>query len=207
MSGNTARRAAITAATNYKHAGPHLDYKESPATSVFGTNVFSLATMKAHLPKEVFKSIKKTIETGATLDPARRRRRRRRDEGLGAREGRHPLRARLLSADRPDAPPSTTASSRPTARAARSPSSRARRWSRASRTRRASRTAASAAPVRGPRLHGLGRDQPRLPDGDRQRHHALHPDRVRVVDRRGARQEDAAAALEAGAQHARRSAS
>ena len=69
MSGNTARRAAITAATNYKHAGPHLDYKESPATSVFGINVFSLTTMKATLPKEVFKSIKKTIETGSALDP------------------------------------------------------------------------------------------------------------------------------------------
>ena len=47
MSGNTARRAAITAATNYKHAGPPLDYKESPATSLFGTNVFGLTTMKA----------------------------------------------------------------------------------------------------------------------------------------------------------------
>ena len=69
MSGNTARRAAITAATNYKHAGPPLDYKESPATSLFGTNVFSLTTMKATLPKEVFKSIKKTIETGSALDP------------------------------------------------------------------------------------------------------------------------------------------
>ena len=69
MSGNTARRAAITAATSYKHAGPHLDYKDSPATSVFGTNVFSLTTMKATLPKEVFKSIKKTIETGSALDP------------------------------------------------------------------------------------------------------------------------------------------
>ena len=69
MSGNTARRAAITAATNYKHAGPPLDYKESPATSLFGTNVFGLTTMKAHLPKEVFKSLKKTIETGSALDP------------------------------------------------------------------------------------------------------------------------------------------
>ena len=85
MSGNTARRAAITAATTTQHAGPPLDYKESPATSLFGTNVFGLTTMKATLPKEVFKSIKKTIETGAALDPRDRRRRRRRDEGLGAR--------------------------------------------------------------------------------------------------------------------------
>ncbi len=69
MSGNTARRAAITAATNYKHAGPPLDYKESPATSLFGTNVFSLTTMKAHLAERGLQVVKKTIETGAALDP------------------------------------------------------------------------------------------------------------------------------------------
>ena len=69
MSGNTARRAAITAATNYKHEGAPLDYKESAAASLYGTNVFGLSTMKAQLPKEVFKAVKKTVETGATLDP------------------------------------------------------------------------------------------------------------------------------------------
>src|SRR5882757_1771625 len=69
MSGNTTRRAAITAATNYKQTSVPLDYKESPAASLFGINVFGLSTMKAHLPKEVFKSIKKTIDSGSTLDP------------------------------------------------------------------------------------------------------------------------------------------
>jgi len=69
MSGTTARRTAITAATNYRHAGQPLDYKESPATSLFGSNVFGLATMKASLPKEVFRSVKRTIESGALLDP------------------------------------------------------------------------------------------------------------------------------------------
>jgi glutamine synthetase len=69
MSGSTARRAAVTAAINHKNEGPPLDYKETPATSLFGTNVFGLATMKATLPKEVFRSVKKTIETGAQLDP------------------------------------------------------------------------------------------------------------------------------------------
>ena len=56
--------------------------------------------------------------------------------------------------------------------------------------------------VRSPRLHGLGRHQPGLHPREPQRHHALHPDGVRVVDRRSARQEDAAAALDAGAQQA-----
>jgi glutamine synthetase len=69
MSGHTARRMAITAATNYKHAGLPLDYKETPAASLFGTNVFGLATMKTQLPKDIFRSVKRTIETGATLDP------------------------------------------------------------------------------------------------------------------------------------------
>jgi glutamine synthetase len=69
MNGTTARRAAITAATSYKQVGLPLDYKESPAAALFGTNVFGLATMKSQLPKEVFRSMKKTIDTGSTLDP------------------------------------------------------------------------------------------------------------------------------------------
>ncbi len=69
MNGRTARRAAITAATNYTHPGAPVDYKQSSAESLFGTNVFGLATMKAQLPKEVFRSVKRTIETGTTLDP------------------------------------------------------------------------------------------------------------------------------------------
>jgi len=69
MSGTTARRAAITAATNYTHQGPTLDYKESPAASLFGANVFGLATMKSQLPKEIFRAVKRTVETGAALDP------------------------------------------------------------------------------------------------------------------------------------------
>src|SRR5687767_3947027 len=69
MSGSTARRAAITAATSYKQTGVPLDYKETSATSLFGANVFGLTLMKAQLPKDVFKSLKRTIETGSTLDP------------------------------------------------------------------------------------------------------------------------------------------
>ena len=68
MSGNTARRAAITAAINSKPASA-LDYKASSASSLFGVNVFGVATMKALLPKEIFKSVKKTIDTGAVLEP------------------------------------------------------------------------------------------------------------------------------------------
>jgi glutamine synthetase len=69
MIGSTARRAAITAATNYTPSRSPLDYKESAAAALFGANVFGMATMKATLPKEVYRSIKNTIETGAALDP------------------------------------------------------------------------------------------------------------------------------------------
>jgi glutamine synthetase len=43
--------------------------KGSLTDIAFGSNVFGLATMKMRLPKEVFKSVKKTIETGHPLDP------------------------------------------------------------------------------------------------------------------------------------------
>jgi glutamine synthetase len=68
MSGSKVRRDAVIAATTYKNP-PALDYKSSPAEAVFGANVFGLTTMKSLLPKDVFRSVKKTIETGTALDP------------------------------------------------------------------------------------------------------------------------------------------
>ena len=53
--------------------------------------------------------------------------------------------------------------------------------------------------LRGPRLHRLGPDQPAPTSWRPQRRDAGHPDRVPELDRRGARQEDAAAALDGGA--------
>ena len=50
--------------------------------------------------------------------------------------------------------------------------------------------------LRGPRLHGLGPDQPGIPAREPERRPALHPDRVRILDRRGARRQDPAAALD-----------
>jgi hypothetical protein len=60
--------------------------------------------------------------------------------------------------------------------------------------------------VRGARLHGLGPDLAGVHPRDRERRDAVHPDRVLLVDRRGARQEDAAAALGRGAAQAGRAA-
>ena len=63
------RRNAIAQASSYKPSGPALDFKETPAASLYGSNVFGLTTMKALLPKEAFKLVKRTVETGASLDP------------------------------------------------------------------------------------------------------------------------------------------
>jgi len=69
MSASTVRRAAVVAATNNVQRHSTTDFKSSPAEALFGANVFTLAVMKAVLPKEVFRSLKRTIETGSTLDP------------------------------------------------------------------------------------------------------------------------------------------
>ena len=50
--------------------------------------------------------------------------------------------------------------------------------------------------IRGSWLHGMGPDQPGLPAREPEWRAALHPNRVRVVDRRGAGPQDPAAALD-----------
>ena len=50
--------------------------------------------------------------------------------------------------------------------------------------------------LRGPRLHRLGPDEPGVHPREPERRAALHPDGLRLLDRRGARREDPAAALD-----------
>ena len=59
---------AIEAVTNYRPTSPALNFAETPAGELFGSNVFSVKVMKQRLPKEIFKSVSKTIEDGAKLD-------------------------------------------------------------------------------------------------------------------------------------------
>ncbi|MFO7181115.1 MAG: glutamine synthetase III [Pseudomonadota bacterium] len=69
MIGSTVRQQAVSSIVDGK--GPvRSDKNGVPADKLFGTNVFGLAEMKAHLPKEVYRSLKRTIERGDTLDPA-----------------------------------------------------------------------------------------------------------------------------------------
>jgi glutamine synthetase len=67
MSGNAVRAEAIRQILNRPTMPP-----KAPARldEIWAVNVFDLAKMQASLPKAVFKSIKKTITEGASLDPA-----------------------------------------------------------------------------------------------------------------------------------------
>jgi glutamine synthetase len=49
------------------HANGHP--KQGPTDIAFASNVFGLSVMKTHMPKDVFRSVKKTIESGHMLDP------------------------------------------------------------------------------------------------------------------------------------------
>lgn len=64
----SARAAAIAAVTSYKPNYPPMNFKEVPTAQLFNANVFSKATMKKRLPKEVYKKLVKTIEAGEKLD-------------------------------------------------------------------------------------------------------------------------------------------
>jgi glutamine synthetase len=66
MSANTLRQNAI--ATLASTTPPVISGGLPDAEKVFGSDVFGYAQMEARLPKDIFKSLKKTMETGAPLD-------------------------------------------------------------------------------------------------------------------------------------------
>jgi len=68
MSGNPVRREAIAEIINQRTIGTTIPFLEQPSSELYGTNVFSLSVMKKRLPKDVYRSLKKTIETGQKLD-------------------------------------------------------------------------------------------------------------------------------------------
>lgn len=65
MAGNSARTQAVQNITNRQPMPPKAPQS---LASLWASDVFTLSKMKECLPKEVFKSLKKTIETGAELD-------------------------------------------------------------------------------------------------------------------------------------------
>jgi len=65
MSGNAARVQAVQQIVNRQ---PVPTKFPEPLESIWATDVFSLSKMKSALPKDVFKSLKKTVESGEELD-------------------------------------------------------------------------------------------------------------------------------------------
>ena len=166
-----------------------------PENEAFGANVFSVAVQRERLPDDVFEKLQATPRgrRGARPEPGRRGRRG--DEGLGAGERRHPLHPHLPAADRLD-----RGEARLLLRAGRRGQGARRLLRQGADPGRARRLLLPdrrrPRHLRGPRLHRLGPDQPRLHPREPERGAALHPDRLRLLDRRGARREDPAAALD-----------
>jgi len=68
MSSSISRLQAITAASDFKSSATPVTFRETFATELYGSNVFSPAVMKDCLPKSIYKSVMQTIESGAKLD-------------------------------------------------------------------------------------------------------------------------------------------
>ena len=68
MSGNAGRLEAIASIATSEPVSTVFDYASKPTSEVWCENVFSLAEMAERLPKSVYKSLKKTVETGGKLD-------------------------------------------------------------------------------------------------------------------------------------------
>jgi glutamine synthetase len=67
MTGNESRVQAIYEITNRE---PIAVKEPEKLEDLWASNVFTLSKMQASLPKDVFKSVKKTIQTGEKLDPS-----------------------------------------------------------------------------------------------------------------------------------------
>ena len=68
MSSSISRLQAINAASNFKSSGTPVKFRDTSATELYGSNVFSPGVMKERLPKTIYKSIMQTIESGSKLD-------------------------------------------------------------------------------------------------------------------------------------------
>ncbi len=68
MNGNKARSDAMATICNYNPIECKFDFIKKKSSDLFGENVFGLPVMQKRLPREVFKSLKRTIETGKRLD-------------------------------------------------------------------------------------------------------------------------------------------
>ena len=166
-----------------------------PENNPFGANVFSVAVQRERLPGDVFEKLQATLADGEALDPslADAVAEAMKEWALenGATHYTHMFQPLTGStAEKHDSffEPSGegTGAGRLLRQGARP--GRARRLLLPDRRR--------PRHLRGARLHRLGPDLARLPAREPERRPALHPDRLRLLDRRGARREDPPAALD-----------
>lgn len=64
-----ARQSAIAAITAWKTTAPGVNFRDTPASDLFGINVFSDEVMRERLPDKAYKAIRATIRKGEPLDP------------------------------------------------------------------------------------------------------------------------------------------
>lgn len=69
MSGNTGRHGAIQAITGYRPDFAPLNFADIRPTEIFGCNVFNDRVMRERLPRDVYKSLRKTMDFGERMDP------------------------------------------------------------------------------------------------------------------------------------------
>ena len=69
MRSNSARQNAIQAITTYK-AAASINFADNKPMDFFGCNVFDDKVMRARLPKDVYKSLRKAITLGERMDPS-----------------------------------------------------------------------------------------------------------------------------------------
>lgn len=65
-----ARAKAVAAINQRKPVETTINYKDIYSIDRFGANVFSMSIMKKRLPKDIYKSLKNTVENYSKLDPA-----------------------------------------------------------------------------------------------------------------------------------------
>ena len=70
MSGNQMRMGAIASIIASSTDRKPVDYRGQPARDIYGELVFSDKVIKERLPKDVYRSLKRTIDSGAKLDPS-----------------------------------------------------------------------------------------------------------------------------------------
>ncbi|QDV40976.1 3-hydroxylaminophenol mutase [Stieleria neptunia] len=67
--GSTPRRTAVAAVINRISSPQTIEFVDVPAQEYYSANVFTKSVMKDRLPKSVFKSLIRTIDSGEKLDP------------------------------------------------------------------------------------------------------------------------------------------